>query len=109
MIYRPYSKKLPKANIQAEFYKQCKDNNINVCLEYKYNNCRFDAIVYDKYNFVWFIVEIKNYKHPKKGRITFKYTKQYKKYSSFHTELILITCMKEVKKYVKYIKNKMNK
>lgn len=108
MLYNPNLKRLPESNVQAEFYRQCKDNNINVCLEYKYNNCRFDAIVYDRYNFVWFVIEVKNYKNPKLGRKRFKYTKQFKKYSSFHTELLLITCMDDIKITVEYIKNKMN-
>ena len=41
-------KRISEANIQAEFYKQCKENNINVYLEYKHEKCRFDAVIHNE-------------------------------------------------------------
>jgi len=93
---------IPSANIQAEFYRQCLDNGISVYLEYKYENCKFDAVVYENDD-VRFIVEFKSYatkRTPKRN------TKQMKKYGSYGIPVILVTRMEDVCLAINQILNK---
>ena len=85
--------RLPEANIQAEFYRQCKYNGINICLEYKHYKSRFDAIVYNDNKKIIFIIEIKSYKTNKSPKTK---TKQMKKYESYGVPVILITRLEQI-------------
>ena len=73
--------RVPEANIQAEFYMLCRKHGIKVLLEVKYENCRFDAVVF-KDDKPFAIIEVKNYASrrcviglSKKGRQMQKYMK----------------------------------
>lgn len=91
--------RLSEANIQAEFYRQCKDAGINIYLEYKYQNCIFDAVIYNN-DEIEHIIEFKSYKTTKKPKIN---TKQLKKYSSFGIHIILITRMESISFVVDFL------
>ena len=106
MILRFRRKRIPEANIQAEFYRQCKNNGINVCLEYRFSGCRFDAVVYDQNKFIHFIVEVKSYTDPNKKPNW--NTKQIKKYKQFRTPVLLIVRMEGIKEAIEHIKKEMN-
>jgi len=105
MIYFKYpTARISESNIQAEFYKQCKDAGLSVYLEYKVSTSRFDAVVYNEVtNRILYIVEIKSYKDSK--RIPNIYTKQLTKYSKFNTPILLIGRKEKVKDAIKYILN----
>ena len=86
--------KLPEANIQAEFYHQCRLQKIKCILEYKVENCRFDALVYDENRNVKCIVEFKSYKTRKKPKTN---TNQINKYKKFGLPIIMCTRFEDVK------------
>jgi len=103
------TKKIPEANIQAEFYKQCKDAGINIILEYatKYydpsfygqksgrrKKCRFDCLIYDDDRNAICIVEIKSRLYGSSPKML--KTKQIKRYESFGIPVLLIANMNEV-------------
>ncbi len=94
-------KRISEANIQAEFYRQCKTNNINVYLEYKHEECRFDAVIYE-YDKIVLIVEIKSYKRKRKPNYG---TKQMQKYEKYNIPVLLIGRMEEINKTIQYILN----
>ena len=89
MIYtRP---KRNEANIQAEFYHQCRINKINCCLEYRHGHCVFDVVILDeKKQNVLYIVEIKHWEWQRYYDITKSKSKQFKKYRSFDVPMYLI-------------------
>ena len=105
MIIFKEPRKINSANIQAEFYKQCIDNNLPVHLEYRHDRSRFDAIVYSATtNDIKFIIEIKSYKEVQKANVN---TKQIAKYSQYGIPIIVLGRMSRVADAVKYIKEGM--
>ena len=93
-------KRISEANIQAEFYSQCKSNNINVYHEYKYEECRFDAVIYE-HDKIILIVEFKSYKRKRKPNYE---TKQIQKYKKYNIPILIVGRMEDVKRTVNYIK-----
>jgi len=93
---------IPSVNIQAEFYRQCISNGISVYLEYKHDNCRFDAVVYE-HDEIKFIVEFKSYAKKMKPKLN---TRQIKKYESYGIPVILVTRMEDVCLAINQILNK---
>ena len=89
-----------EASVQAEFYRQCLLHGINVYLEYKHKNCRFDAIIHDG-EYVLAIVEVKSYK-----RVPHKVwnKKQMAKYKSFNLPVFLVTGMDSVPDIISQIR-----
>lgn len=77
-------KRQAEANIQAQFYMRCKQAGISCLLEYKQDNCRFDAVVYKDDNVIC-LIEIKNYTEHTANKKVFggKKTKQFEKYEAY--------------------------
>lgn len=94
--------RISEANIQAEFYHQCKLATVKCYLEYTLDNCRFDAIIYNESNEIVFIVEFKSYK-TFKPEITS--TKQIEKYKKHGIQIIMISRIEHVFDVVKKIKH----
>ncbi len=84
--------RLSEANIQAEFYRQCKDIGLDVYLEYKHEGSRFDEIK--------FIIEIKSYKTQRAPK---RNTKQIKRYESYKVPVLMITRMEMIPVAIDYI------
>lgn len=93
--------KITEANIQAEFYHQCKLNGINCYLEFTHGKCRFDAIIYNNEGVVRFIVEFKSYKTNRPEIID---TGQIKRYSSYNIPVIMITRMQHIENVISKLK-----
>lgn len=94
--------RISEANIQAEFYKQCKDSGLSVYLEYKLGKSRFDAVIYNETtNRILYIIEIKSYKDI--NRVPNIHSKQLFKYSQYDVPIILIGRKEKVKDAIKYI------
>lgn len=85
--------KMPEANIQAEIYRLCRNEGINICLEYTFNNCRFDAVII-KNGEIIAIVETKSRKKVNHKRLL--KTKQLLKYLSFGIPVILCASWNEI-------------
>jgi hypothetical protein len=81
------SGKVPEANIQAEFYMLCRKNGIQILLEVRYMDCRFDALVFNQGR-PFAIIEIKNYGKKCSVRGLPKNGRQWNKYSRFGIPLI---------------------
>jgi type I site-specific restriction endonuclease len=93
--------RITESNIQAEFYFSCKMNNINCYLEYKINQCRFDAVIYNNEKEILAIIEVKSYttnKEPKRN------TKQIKKYSEFALPIFMISRLDQIESIINEIK-----
>ena len=98
--------KINSTNIQAEFYRQCVENNISVHLEYKHECSRFDAVVYDKVTKeILFIIEIKSYKVPQRPNV---YTKQIYKYRQYNIPVIIVGRGEKVKDAVLFIRRSID-
>jgi hypothetical protein len=95
-------KKINSAIIQSEFYFRCKQENIVCYLEFKDNNSRFDALIFDNNLNKIAIVEFKSYKSKDKKAIT--NTKQIKKYLSFNLPIFLVVRFEEIEKTIENIK-----
>lgn len=77
-------KKYAEANVQGEFYHQCKMLGLRFCLEYRYENCIFDAVMINDNDDIYAIVEFKREKnYAYTGRYKGKLTKQLTKYSRY--------------------------
>lgn len=74
-------RRISEANVQAEFYHQCKLHRIKCRLEYKYENCRFDCVLYDKNKNVYAIIEIKNRKRKFAPNVNGKQATKYKRFN----------------------------
>lgn len=79
-------KRLPEANIQAEFYHRCRLLGLRLCLEYKYEHCRFDAVMLDNKDNIYAIIEFKSRIKPIIGDYN---TKQIKKYQQYGIPIIV--------------------
>lgn len=91
----PY--RIPEANIQAEFYHQCRLRQIKVFLQFPYEDCKFDCIVLDKSKKkILCVVEIKYRKTTKKNYNT----KQMKKYRNFDVPVFLVTSKEDIVKTI---------
>ncbi|MBA7682254.1 hypothetical protein ES703_90603 [subsurface metagenome] len=73
----------------------CRDANVNICLEYKHNDCRFDAVIYDKNNEILAIIEFKN-RWGKYANYVNTDTKQHKKYISYGIPVIYVLNFSDV-------------
>ena len=89
------SKGVPEANIQAEFYKLCRDAKIQVLLEITYKNCRFDAIVFRE-NKPFAIIEVKNYCLRRSRKGLNLNGRQMKKYKEFGLPIVGILNSKQI-------------
>mgnify|MGYP003437501825 CR=1 FL=1 len=79
--------KVPEANIQAEFYRLCRQNGIPVLLEVTYDHCRFDILVF-RNDRPFAIVEVKNFGTKGSMRGLKKTGRQYTKYKKFGIPII---------------------
>lgn len=98
-------KRMPEANIQAEIYRYCRNNNISICLEYKKDNCRFDAVIIKNEKIIA-IVETKSRKNIDHDRV--KRTLQYRKYKKYNVPIILCLHWSEIEKTCQTIANMYN-
>ena len=96
-------KRLPEANILAEFYCQCKAAGLNCFLEHTYRGSRFDAVII-KDDFIVAIVEVKSYSNTRPPNTE---TKQFEKYRRFGVPLFWITRLSQVSEVVKGIQDFM--
>jgi len=99
------NRKISSANIQAEFYRQCKEHNIPCLLEHRHGGCRFDAVVHDGARLL-VIIEAKNYSPRRLKR--HRRLKQMDKYAAFGIPTMLIRCMEDVPPAIAQIKQWMN-
>ena len=86
---------IPHILIQAELYRQLKKNGIDVELEYEYEHCKFDLIVFEE-KIPRFVIEVKRYKFR-------KLTLQIQKYSQYDTEIIFVEGWNDITNCVNYI------
>ena len=95
--------RISEANIQAEFYMACKENNINCYLEYhiKFLKSRFDAVIYDDNDNIYAIIEIKSYKY---NRLPNFDTKQLKRYRSFGIPVFVVGRLEQIDNIISKIK-----
>lgn len=84
-----------EANIQAEFYKLCRDSKIQILLEVKYEDCRFDAVVFLE-DVPVAIVEVKNFSYATSMRGLNKTGRQFKKYSRYGMPVIALLNSKQI-------------
>lgn len=87
--------KVPEANIQAEFYRLCRQNDVKILLEVKYQNCRFDAVVFNN-DKPFAIVEIKNYGKKCTERGLKRTGRQWLKYSSYGIPVIEVLNSRQI-------------
>jgi len=103
--------KVSEANIQAEFYLACKRHNLNCYLEYsvicttkvirkRQRKCRFDAVVYDKEDNIFAIIEIKSYHTHRPGN---RASKQLYHYEQYGVPVFLITRAEQIEATIKSI------
>lgn len=97
------NRKLNSANVQAEFYRRCVENNIFCVLEYKHEKCRFDAIIVRDSRII-FIIEVKNYRRPKPDAPN---TKQLQKYAVYGVPVILIRTIHDVEPAILRIRKQL--
>lgn len=90
-------KRISEANIQAEFYHQCRTLSIPCYLEYKQDTSRFDAVIYDPITLkILIIIEIKN---SKKSKVN-EETKQFNKYKKFNIPIMVIRNSNDIKEAI---------
>lgn len=74
--------RIAEANIQAEFYRKCVENNLCCYLEYKFEKSRFDAVLYHKNTLeIYAIIEIKSYALNKNPNLNTKQLFKYRQYN----------------------------
>ena len=90
-----YPKRCNSTEVQAEIYRKLKDLGFNVRLEVKAIKCRFDIVIFDKYNNARCIIEAKsrnkNYDNERYYRSV-----QYKKYCKYGIPVILCCRLEEI-------------
>lgn len=89
--------RIHESNIQAEFYHRCKLRGLNVYLEYRYERCRFDAVMINDNNDIYAIIEFKSRKRPIKGEYK---TKQMEKYSKYNIPILLCVNLENIDKTI---------
>jgi hypothetical protein len=89
------SRRVPEANIQAEFYLLCRQHGIPVLLEVTHEDCRFDALIF-KDDKPFAIVEIKNYGSRCSVRGLKKDGRQWKKYSKYGVQVIQVLNSRQI-------------
>lgn len=94
--------KIHSANIQAEFYSRCKENNIICYLEFKDKNSRFDALVFNDDLQKKAIIEFKSYKD--KNKKTNLFTKQILKYTTYNLNIYVITRFEQIDEVISKLK-----
>jgi hypothetical protein len=99
-----------EANLQAEFYHQCKLRSIPVFLEYRsiwneMRGCRFDAVIHHRSRIIA-IVEIKAPTlYPQRRRRLWGKTKQAAKYRSFGLPVFLLISESDFKGVFDFYQN----
>ncbi len=89
------SRKIPEANIQAEFYMLCRKYKIQILLEVKYQDCRFDAVVFtDDRPFA--IIEFKNRWRWDNLKPINEDTRQMKKYRRYGLPIIQVLSARQI-------------
>lgn len=99
--------RISSAIIQAEFYARCREEKIICYLEFKENNSRFDALIFDDFLNKKFIIEFKSYRDASKKPIT--NTKQINKYKKFDLPIILITRIEQIDEAIEFLKKELKK
>lgn len=79
-------RKLPEANVQAEFYHRCRNLGLRLCLEYRLDNCRFDAVMINSRDEIYAIVEFKSWIRDKD--VTNYDSKQLQKYRVYGVPVV---------------------
>lgn len=87
--------RVPEANIQAEFYRICRKYGIAILLEIKYEDCRFDAIIF-RNDTPFAIVEVKNRSERSAEKGLNKRGRQMKKYTRFGLPIIAVLSSKHI-------------
>ena len=85
------NKDFAEANIQAEFYHQCRIREIDCLLEYKRGHCRFDIVILQDRQAIC-IIETKRFGTRKR----FEDTKQFKKYNRYGVPVIRVSGFKDI-------------
>lgn len=87
-------RKLPEANVQAEFYHRCRNFHrcrnlgLRLCLEYRLDNCRFDAVMINSRDEIYAIVEFKSWIRDKD---VMNYdSKQLQKYRAYGVPVVFL-------------------
>ena len=87
--------KVAEANIQAEFYRLCRQNDVKILLEVKYHDCRFDAVIfYEDKPFA--IIEVKNYGKRCSIRGLKRTGRQWLKYSRYEIPVIEVLNSRQI-------------
>ena len=95
-----------EACVQGEFYHQCRVRNIPCYLEYTYEDCRFDAVIYNKETKeIFSIVEFKSYYHKYTPARTD--TRQVDKYLKFNLPIMYVVRLSEIEWALNYIEEKI--
>lgn len=107
-------KYVPEANLQAEFYHECRLAHIKCFLEYrsrwndgKKPGCHFDAVIVHKKNIVA-IIEFKKRKKTKEERERWRNGKQSNKYKRYNLPIFLVTHVDEISETINNLKGLMN-
>lgn len=87
--------RVPEANIQAEFYRLCRKHNIPILLEVSFEDCRFDAVIFQD-DIPFAIIEVKNYSKKRSAIGLTKKGRQMKKYMRFGLPIIGVMSQKEI-------------
>lgn len=87
--------RVPEANIQAEFYRICRKHNIPILLEISFEDCRFDALIFQN-DIPFAIIEMKNYSKKRAAVGLTKKGRQMKKYMRFGLPIIGVMSQKDI-------------
>lgn len=96
--------KITEANIQAECYSRLRNRGIKCYLDYYYEKCRFDMVVYIEGRLYSEIILIVEFKSKSLGHVM-KETKQYLKYAKFGIPVVYCSHWDEIGYTIKTIKS----
>lgn len=87
-----------EANLQADFYHQCRTVGLHPYLEYSYQHCRFDCVIVDN---GWIIAIVETKPSPKHGRNR-QTERQLETYNYFseNTPIFLLTSNADIHKII---------